>query len=141
MVQVVFSYGPSFLNIRADQSSLTDRLVLAYGPTCLDPSCPRAELSGTHSIQPYVIKLVSDLPPICGFLRVLRFPPPIKLTTTIYSLQIQLNIWSFFFWLVHCLYFFDLLRLLITHLVSSNFSCVILKSIMLISTNWTFFPN
>ena len=31
----------------------------------------------------YVIKIVSDLRQIGGFLRVLRFPPPIKLTATI----------------------------------------------------------
>jgi hypothetical protein len=33
--------------------------------------------------QHYVIKFVSDLRQVDGFLRVLRFPPPIKLTTTI----------------------------------------------------------
>jgi hypothetical protein len=33
-----------------------------------------------YSIQHYVIKFVSDLRQVCGFLRVLRFPPPIKLT-------------------------------------------------------------
>ena len=48
MVCVVFSYGPTSPRLRADLSSLTGRLVLAYGPTCLGPSCPRAELSGTH---------------------------------------------------------------------------------------------
>ena len=32
------------------------------------------------SIQYYVIKSVSDLRQVGGFLRVLRFPPPIKLT-------------------------------------------------------------
>ena len=37
-----------------------------------------------YSIQHYVIKFVSDLRQIGGFLRVLRFPPPIKLTATIY---------------------------------------------------------
>jgi hypothetical protein len=31
----------------------------------------------------YVIKFVSDLRQVSGFLRVLRFPPPIKLTATI----------------------------------------------------------
>jgi hypothetical protein len=31
----------------------------------------------------YVIKFVSDLRRVDGFLRVLRFPPPIKLTATI----------------------------------------------------------
>ena len=36
-----------------------------------------------YSIQHYVIKFVSDLRHVGGFLRVLRFPPPIKLTATI----------------------------------------------------------
>jgi hypothetical protein len=31
-----------------------------------------------YSIQHYVIKFVSDLREVGGFLRVLRFPPPIK---------------------------------------------------------------
>ena len=33
-----------------------------------------------YSIQHYVIKFVSDLRQVGGFLRLLRFPPPIKLT-------------------------------------------------------------
>ena len=36
-----------------------------------------------YSIQHYEIKLVNVLLRVGGFLRVLRFPPPIKLTTTI----------------------------------------------------------
>jgi hypothetical protein len=32
----------------------------------------------------YVIKFVSDLRQVGGFLRILRFPPPIKLTAMIY---------------------------------------------------------
>ena len=36
-----------------------------------------------YSIQHYVIKIVNDLRQVCGFLRVLRVPPPIKLTATI----------------------------------------------------------
>jgi hypothetical protein len=39
-----------------------------------------------HSMQHYVIKFVSDLRQVGGFMRVLRFPPPIKLTATIYNL-------------------------------------------------------
>ena len=35
-----------------------------------------------YSIPHYVIKFVSDLQQVCGFLLVLRFPPPIKLTST-----------------------------------------------------------
>jgi len=37
-----------------------------------------------YSIQHYVIKFVSDLRKVGGLFRVLRCPPPIKLTTTIY---------------------------------------------------------
>ena len=37
-----------------------------------------------YSIQHYVIKFVRDLRQVGGFLRILRFPPPIKLTLTIY---------------------------------------------------------
>ena len=36
-----------------------------------------------YSIQHNVIKFVSDLQQVGGFLRVLQFPPPIKLTATI----------------------------------------------------------
>jgi hypothetical protein len=36
-----------------------------------------------NSIQNYVIKFVSDLRQVGGFLRLLRFPPPIKLTSRI----------------------------------------------------------
>ena len=38
---------------------------------------------GVYSIQHYVITFLSDLRQISGFLWVLRFPPPIKLTATI----------------------------------------------------------
>ena len=45
-----------------------------------------------YLIQHYVIKFVSDLRQVGGFLRVLRFPPPIKLTTTIYITEILLKV-------------------------------------------------
>jgi hypothetical protein len=46
--------------------------------------CETEPFSGEmYSIQHYVIKFVSDLRQVGGFLWVLRFPPPIKLTTTI----------------------------------------------------------
>jgi hypothetical protein len=52
-----------------------------------DTFCKFVSLNPVHgemySIQHYVIKLVSDLGQVCGFLRVLQFPPPIKLTATI----------------------------------------------------------
>jgi hypothetical protein len=36
-----------------------------------------------RGVQHYVIKFAGDLRQVGGFLRVLRFPPPIKLTATI----------------------------------------------------------
>jgi hypothetical protein len=36
-----------------------------------------------YLIQHYVIKFVSELRQVGGFLRIVRFPPPIKLTATI----------------------------------------------------------
>ena len=36
-----------------------------------------------YSIKQYLIKFVSDLLQVVGFLRLLRFPPPIKLIATI----------------------------------------------------------
>jgi hypothetical protein len=36
-----------------------------------------------YSIQHYVIKFVSNLRQVSGFLRVIMFPPPIKLTARI----------------------------------------------------------
>ena len=36
-----------------------------------------------YSMHHYMLKFVSDLRQVCGFLRVLRFPLPIKLTTMI----------------------------------------------------------
>ena len=36
-----------------------------------------------YSIQHYMIKFVSHFRQVVGFLRVLRFPPPIQLTATI----------------------------------------------------------
>ena len=47
-------------------------------------------LGEVYSIQHYVIKFVCDLRQVCGFLRALRFPPPIKVSTTI-LLKVVLN--------------------------------------------------
>ena len=47
-----------------------------------------------YSIQHYVIKFVSDLKQVSGFLRVLRFPPPIKTDShdiTEILLKVELN--------------------------------------------------
>jgi hypothetical protein len=45
--------------------------------------CCEFESLSRRGVQHYVIKFVSDLRQVGGFLRVLRFPPPIKLTATI----------------------------------------------------------
>jgi hypothetical protein len=45
-------------------------------------SCEFESRSG-RGVQHYVIKFDSDLRQVGGFHRVLRFPPPIKLTATI----------------------------------------------------------
>ena len=45
-----------------------------------------------YSIQHYVIKFVSDLRQVGGFIQVLRFPPPIKLNDiTEILLKVALN--------------------------------------------------
>jgi hypothetical protein len=45
--------------------------------------CCECESRSGRGVQHYVITFVSDLRQVGGFLRVLRFPPPIKLTVTI----------------------------------------------------------
>jgi len=57
-------------------------------PVQLDPITTKVVSSNPvygeeYSIQHYVIKFVSDVRQVCGFLRVLRFHPSIKLTSTI----------------------------------------------------------
>ena len=44
--------------------------------------CNCSRSGEAYSIQHYVIKFVSDLRQVGGFLQILRFPPPIKLTAT-----------------------------------------------------------
>jgi len=45
--------------------------------------CCEFEYRSGWGVQHYVIKFVSDLRQVSGFLRVLRFQSPIKLTATI----------------------------------------------------------
>jgi hypothetical protein len=60
---------------------------MVVGPLQFVPITPTVVSSNpvhgeVYSIQHYVIKFVSDLRQVGGFLRVLLFPPPIKLTAT-----------------------------------------------------------
>jgi hypothetical protein len=51
---------------------------IATKVVCLNPF-----YGEVYSVQHYVIKFVSDLRQVCGFLRVIRFPPSINLTALI----------------------------------------------------------
>jgi len=85
----------SFLGVLSYHTSLKvieerrggDRMVVGF-PTTYAVSvyhhcCCEFESRSGRGVQHYVIKFVGDLRQVDGFLRVLRFPPPIKLTATI----------------------------------------------------------
>jgi hypothetical protein len=58
-----------------------DRMVVGLTTTCATSSNPAD--GEVCSIQYYVIKFVSDLRYVGGCIWIVRFPPPIKLTSTI----------------------------------------------------------
>ena len=45
--------------------------------------CCELESRSGRGVKHYVIKFVNNLRQVCGFLRILRFPPPIQLTAII----------------------------------------------------------
>ena len=55
-----------------------DRAISAYHHQRCEYESPLGQ-----GVQHYVIKFVSDFQQVGGFLRVLQFPPPIKLTAMI----------------------------------------------------------
>jgi len=57
----------------------TTYVISAYHHNSCEFDCTHGEV---YSIQHHVIKFVSDLQMVGGFLQALQFPPPIKLTTT-----------------------------------------------------------
>jgi hypothetical protein len=63
-----------------------DRMVVGFTTTYVISAyhhwCSEFESRSGWGIQHYVIKFVGDLRQVGGFLRVLRFPPPIKLIAT-----------------------------------------------------------
>ena len=61
---------------------------------CLSPLMfwVRTPFNEVYSIQHYVIKFFSDLRQVGGFLRFLRFPPPIKLTDCHDIIEILLKV-------------------------------------------------
>jgi len=64
-----------------------DRMVVGFTTTYAISAyhnwCCEFESRSGRGVQHYVIKFVSDLRQVGGFLRVVLFPPPIKLTATI----------------------------------------------------------
>ena len=54
-----------------------------YAISAYHHCCCEFESRSGRGVQNYVMTLVSDLRQVNGFLRVIRFPPPIKLTATI----------------------------------------------------------
>ena len=56
------------------------RLPMHSVPIAIDVVSVNPTNGEVYMIQQYVIKFVSDLRQVGGFLLVLRFPPPIKLT-------------------------------------------------------------
>ena len=64
-----------------------DRMVVGftiiYAISAYHHWCFGFDTRSRRGVQHYVINFVSDLRRVGGYLRVLRFPPPIKLTTTI----------------------------------------------------------
>ena len=63
--------------------------VVGFTTTCVVSayhhySCSNPDHGEAYSIQHYVIKFVSDLRQVGGFLRENRFPPPMKLSVTIW---------------------------------------------------------
>jgi hypothetical protein len=62
---------------------MTLQLPVQSVPITTKVVCSNPVHGEVYSILHYVIKFVSDLRQVGGFLQVLRFPPTIKLTATI----------------------------------------------------------
>ena len=64
-----------------------DRMVVGFTTTyaisAITTDVVSSNFESGRGVQHYVINSVSDLRQVCGFLHVFRFPPSIKLTTTI----------------------------------------------------------
>ena len=70
------------------------QLHVQSGPITIKVVCSNRCHGKVYSIQHYVTKFVSDLQQVSGFLQVLQFPPPIKMTAMIllkYCLKVALN--------------------------------------------------
>ena len=66
-----------------DRDCMVVGFTTTYAISAYHHWCCEFESRWGQGAQHYVIKFVSDLQQVGGFLRVLRFPPPLKLTATI----------------------------------------------------------
>jgi hypothetical protein len=80
-----FSYTIEVLTGRRGRDCMIVRITTIYAISAFHHwRCEfESRSSEVCSIQRYVIKFVSDLQQVSGFLWVLRFPPPITLSATI----------------------------------------------------------
>jgi len=100
---IIFSFFHVYyiLTFQSDKGRrCRDRMVVGFTTNCAISAYQYYVVSSNpahnemnYSTQHYVIKFVSDFRKINGFLHVLRFPPPIKLTATITEilLKVALN--------------------------------------------------
>ena len=72
-----------FIRGRRGRDRMVDGFTTIYAIGAYHHCCCEFESRSGRGVQQYVINFVSDLRQIGGFLRVLRFPPPIKLNATI----------------------------------------------------------
>jgi hypothetical protein len=68
---------------RRDRDRMVVEITTTYAISAHHHWCCEFESRSVRGVQCYVMKFVSDLRQVNGFLRVLRFPPPMKLTATI----------------------------------------------------------
>jgi hypothetical protein len=68
---------------RRDCDRMVIGLTTTYAIGAYHHYCCEFESRSGRGVQHYVIKFVNDLRQVGGFLRVLRFPPSIKLTATV----------------------------------------------------------
>ena len=69
--------------LKRGRDRMVVRFTIVYATSAYHHCCCEFESRSGRGVQHYVIKFVSDLRQVGGFLRVLRFPPTIKLTATI----------------------------------------------------------
>ena len=73
------------VSVRRGHDRMVVEFTTIYAISAYHHWCCEFESRSGRGVQLYVIKFVSDLRQVDCFIRVPRFPPPIKLTATIYN--------------------------------------------------------